>query len=34
MISLSISLDKNGNLPPASITETTKVSLRNMKDNL
>jgi prepilin-type N-terminal cleavage/methylation domain-containing protein len=34
MISLSISLDKNGNLPPAPITETTTVSLRNMKDNL
>jgi len=34
MISLSISLDKNGDLPPASIVETTKVSLRNMKDNL
>ncbi len=33
MISLSISLDKN-NLPPAPITETTIVSLRNMKDNL
>ncbi|MFA4996107.1 MAG: prepilin-type N-terminal cleavage/methylation domain-containing protein [Patescibacteria group bacterium] len=34
MIGLSISLDKNGDLPPASITETTKVSFRNMKDNL
>lgn len=34
MISLSISLDKNGDLPPAPIIETTKVSLRNMKDNL
>ncbi|MCL5410268.1 MAG: type II secretion system GspH family protein [Patescibacteria group bacterium] len=34
MVGLSISLDKNGNLPPAPITETTIVSLRNMKDNL
>ena len=34
MIGLSISLDKNGSLPPAPITEETKVSLRNMKDNL
>lgn len=34
MINLSISLDKNGSLPPAPITETTRVSLRNMKDNL
>lgn len=34
MVGLSISLDKNGNLPPSPITEETKVSLRNMKDNL
>jgi len=34
MIKLTISLDKNGDLPPAPTTETTKVMLRNMKTNL
>lgn len=34
MMGLSISLDKNGAMPPAPITETTRISLRNMKDNL
>jgi len=34
MVGFSISLDKNGNLPPAAITESTEISLRNMKDNL
>ena len=34
MVSLTISLDKNGDLPPAPITQVTKISLRNMKNNL
>jgi len=34
MIGLTISLDKDPNNPPNPITETTKVMLRNMKNNL
>lgn len=34
MIRLTISLDKNGDLPPGPTTETTEVMLRNMKNNL
>lgn len=34
MVELTISLDQNGGNPPGPITETTKVNLRNMKDNL
>jgi len=34
MIGLSITLDKSPTLPPASITESTVVQLRNMKENL
>lgn len=34
MIRLTISLDKNGDLPPGPTTETTEVMLRNMKTNL
>ena len=34
MVELTISLDKNGELPPAPITQVTKISLRNMKNNL
>lgn len=34
LVELTISLDKNGNLPPGPITQITKVNLRNMKDNL
>lgn len=34
MIGLVIELDKNGDEPPAPMSETTKVNLRNMKDNL
>lgn len=34
VIGLSISLDRDPNNPPNPITETTKVMLRNMKDNL
>ena len=34
LIKLTISLDKNGSAPPAPVTETTEISLRNMKNNL
>lgn len=34
MVELTISLDQNPGAPPDAITELTKVSLRNMKDNL
>lgn len=34
MIEINIALDKDPNKPPTEITETTKVNLRNMKDNL
>lgn len=34
LIKLTISLDQDINKPPAAITETTEVSLRNLKDNL
>lgn len=34
MIQITIELDKNGDAPPAKISGTTKVSLRNMKRNL
>ena len=34
LVELEISLDKDGNNPPLPISQTTKVNLRNMKDNL
>jgi len=34
MVELTISLDQNPNAPPESVSETTKINLRNMKDNL
>ncbi len=34
MVELTISLDQDINSPPSAITETTKINLRNMKDNL
>lgn len=34
MVGLVFSLDRDTNLPPLPITESTKVMLRNMKDNL
>jgi prepilin-type N-terminal cleavage/methylation domain-containing protein len=34
LIKLTISLDQDTNKPPAAVTETTEVSLRNLKDNL
>lgn len=34
MIGLSISLDKNQNIAPEPVTESTKVNLRNLKTNL
>jgi len=34
MVELTISLDQNPNAPPEPIVETTKIELRNMKDNL
>lgn len=34
LIKLTISLDQDMNKPPGAVTETTEVSLRNLKDNL
>jgi len=34
MVELEITLDQNPNVPPEAVTEVTKVTLRNMKDNL
>lgn len=34
LIKLTISLDQDVNKPPVAVTETTEVSLRNLKDNL
>lgn len=34
MIELEITLDQNPNIPPEAVTEITRVTLRNMKDNL
>ena len=34
MVELTISLDQNPGVPPDAISETTKINLRNMKDNL
>jgi prepilin-type N-terminal cleavage/methylation domain-containing protein len=34
LIKLTISLDQDASKPPAAVTETTEVSLRNLKDNL
>ena len=34
MVELEITLDQNPNIPPEAVTEVTKVTLRNMKDNL
>lgn len=34
MVSLTISLDQDNSVPPGPIEETTKINLRNVKDNL
>jgi prepilin-type N-terminal cleavage/methylation domain-containing protein len=34
MVGITISLDKDVNLPPEAITQETKVTLRNLKNNL
>jgi prepilin-type N-terminal cleavage/methylation domain-containing protein len=34
MVELSISLDQNPGVPPEPVVESTKINLRNMKDNL
>lgn len=34
LIKLTISLDQDPNKPPSAVTDTTEVSLRNLKDNL